>query len=35
MAQNEGILLADIIEIEELEGKVAPDSLQWDPVTLD
>jgi hypothetical protein len=26
MNRNEAIVLADIIEIEELEGKIAPDS---------
>jgi hypothetical protein len=30
MNLSEGIVLADIIEIEELEGKIAPDSGSWD-----
>jgi hypothetical protein len=32
MNRNEAIVLVDIVEIEELEGKIAPDSLSWDPV---
>jgi hypothetical protein len=35
MTENKGILNVELLEIEELEGKVAPDSLQWDPVILD
>ena len=36
MSENNGILnVAELLEIEELEGKIAPDSLQWDPITLE
>ena len=34
MNSNEGIALVDIIEIEELEGKIAPDSGSI-PISLD
>lgn len=34
MISNEGIVLVDLVEIEELEGKIAPDSATV-PITLD
>jgi hypothetical protein len=35
MTENKGTLEFELLSIEELEEKVAPDSLQWDPLGLD
>jgi hypothetical protein len=33
MTENKDIINVDLVEIEELESKIAPDdSLQWDPI---
>jgi hypothetical protein len=32
VVENNGIINANLLEIEELEGKIAPDSGQWDPI---
>ena len=34
MTQNEGIINVELLEIEELEGKIAPDSITI-PIALD
>jgi hypothetical protein len=35
MTENKGTLGIELLEIEELEAKTAPDSLSWDPLVLD
>jgi hypothetical protein len=35
MTENKGTLGVELLEIEELEAKAAPDSVSWDPLGLD